>query len=57
MAELEFDVVQRARIKHQAADSLSRMDMSSSDTVAVEDDLPTYVVETMLGSIEEGEMD
>lgn len=33
------------------------METSSYDTVEMENDLSTYVVETMKGSIEEGEMD
>lgn len=53
---MAFDVVHRAWIKHQAADFLSRMETYSYETVELEYDLPTYVVETIEGSIKEGEM-
>lgn len=54
LSELVFDVVDRARIKHQAADSLSRLESTAPYTSEVEEDLPTFVVERVQGVIIEG---
>lgn len=52
-SELEFDAVGRTIINPKATDGLYRMETSSYETVEMEDNLPTYVVETMVGITEE----
>lgn len=50
---MAFDVMHSEAIKNQAADSPSIMERSRSDTFDMKDNLPTYLVETIEGSIEE----
>lgn len=45
LSELELDVVHRAVIKRQAADSLSRLETTDPDTSKMNDYMPTYFFE------------
>lgn len=44
--ELELDVFHRARIKHQAADELSRLGTSGEDRIELNDEVPVLLMET-----------
>lgn len=46
LSELEFDVVQRAGSKHQAADALSWMPTSGADETTIEDEIPLLFLES-----------
>lgn len=43
VTELEFDIVHRDGIKHQAADALARPTTSGTDRAALDDNLPVPV--------------
>ena len=45
LSELEFDVVHRAVIKHQAADALSRLETSGADDSSLQDEIPVLLCE------------
>lgn len=42
--EYEFDIFYRAGIKHQAADTLSRLNTEGTDGSHIEDDIPVMAV-------------
>lgn len=44
LSEMELTVVQRACIKHQAADALSRMETTRNKTYLLDDDLPVMTI-------------
>lgn len=46
LSVFDYDIVHRAGINHQAADSLSRFDTTGEDTQEVDDDVPLMVLET-----------
>lgn len=50
LSEFEFDVVDRARIKHQAADSLSRMTATGANRIPIEHELSIAVIDTTLNT-------
>lgn len=45
-SKLEYEVVNRAGIKNQAADALSRIETTGADTDSIEDNLPGAVIDT-----------
>lgn len=57
LSELELVMIHCAGITYQATGDLSRIKTTKYDTFEMEDDLPTYVDEIMVESMEYGKMD